>query len=149
MIQCDAIVVAVAPDHLWVELPQRATACGSCKSADGCQTGMLGLMPGPRRYRLNGSPGAQVGDRVSLQLAHGALWRASLLSYVLPLLLAIGGALLGQVTGGDSAAMIGTLTGLGLGFALLRGNELRARRMPGLFSLQPQLKEIRLIQEKS
>lgn len=149
MIQYDAIVVAVAPDHLWVELPQRATACGSCKSAGGCQTGILGLISGPRRYRLHGLPGARVGDRVSLQLASGALWRASLLSYVLPLLLAIGGALVGQVTAGDSAAMMGTLTGLGLGYALLRGNEMRVRRTPGLFFLQSQLKEIRLIQEKS
>ncbi|MBI5862525.1 MAG: SoxR reducing system RseC family protein [Rhodocyclales bacterium] len=149
MTECDAIVVAVTTDHLWVELPQRATACGSCKSADGCQVGILGLTAGPRRYRLERMCGAQVGDRVSLRIEQGALWHASLMSYLLPVLLAIGGAALGQALDGDGAAMIGMLAGLGLGFALLRSHELRVRRTSGLFSLQPQRKEIRFIQEKS
>lgn len=149
MTQCDAIVVAVTADQVWVEVPRRAPACGSCKSADGCQTGVPGLTAGPRRYRLDAVCKAQVGDHVSLRVAEGALLHASFMSYLLPVLLAIGGAAIGQSVAGDISAVAGMLTGLGLGFALLRRNELRTRRVQGLFSLQPQIKEICSIQEKS
>lgn len=149
MTQCDAIVVAVAADHIWVEVPQRTSACGSCKSADGCQTGLLGLTAGPRRYRLDTVCEVQVGDCVSLRVAEGALWQASWASYLLPVLLAIGGAAIGQSFAGDIAAVAGLLAGLGLGFALLRRNELRTRCAKGLFSLQPKIKEVHFIQEKS
>jgi positive regulator of sigma E activity len=149
MTQCDAIVVAVTADQVWVEVPQRVSACGSCKSADGCQAGVPGLMAGPRRYRLDAACEAQVGDYVSLRVAEGALWQASWASYLLPALLAIGGAAIGQSFAGDILAVAGTLAGLGFGFALLRLNELRARRAQGLFSLQPKIKEVRFIKEKS
>ena len=149
MTQCDAIVVAVTAGQIWVEVPQRAPARGSCKSADGCETGLLGVMAAPRRYRLDAVCGVQVGDRVSLHVAKGTLWHATWASYLLPALLAIGGAAIGQTVSGDISAVAGTLVGLGLGFALLRRNELRARCAQGLFSLQPQIKEVRFIQEKS
>lgn len=149
MSQCDAIVVMATASQVWVEVPERAPACGSCKSADGCQTGLLGLTAGPRRYRLDNVSGLRVGDRVSLLVAEGTLWHASLASYLLPALLAIGGAVIGQSFAGDISAIAGTLTGLGLGFALLRRNELHARHAHGLFSLQPQIKEVCFIQEKS
>lgn len=149
MTQCDAIVVAVSAGQVWVEVPQRAPACGSCKSADGCQAGVLGLTAGSRRYRLDAVCDVQIGDRVSLRVAEGAFLYASFMSYLLPVLLAIGGAAIGQSVAGDISAVAGMLTGLGLGFALLRRNELRARRVQGLFSLQPQVKEVCLIQKKS
>jgi positive regulator of sigma E activity len=144
MIRCEAVVVATAGGEVWVEVPERAPSCGSCKTADACQTGLLGLGSGPRRYRLENRIGARVGDHVQLTVADGMVWRASLLSYVLPLLLAIGGAAIGQFAAGDGGAVLGTLAGLGVGLLLLRRNELRARGDASLFSLQIETLKIRI-----
>ena len=111
MSQCEATVVAADGREVWVEVPERAPSCGNCKTADACQTGLLGLGTGPRRYRLENSIGARVGDHVALIVADGTVWRASLASYVVPLLLAIGAAAIGQFVAGDAAAVIGTLAG--------------------------------------
>lgn len=148
MSRCDAVVVDVSGSEVWVEVPARASACGNCKTADVCQGGLLGLSAGPRRYRLDNLIGARVGDRVSLTVADGTLWRAALASYLLPVLLAIGGAVIGQSVAGDVWAVMGTLIGIGGGLVLLRRNEFRARHDASLFSLQIQTKELRF-KEKS
>ena len=148
MSQCDAVVVEASGNEVLVEVPGRAPACGSCETQDACQTGLLGLSAGPRRYRVENSIGARVGDRVSLTVADGTLWSASLASYGLPVLLAIAGAAIGQSVAGDPGAATGTLAGLGCGLLLLRRKELRARHDASLFSLQVQTKEVRF-KEKS
>ncbi|NJD34954.1 MAG: SoxR reducing system RseC family protein [Betaproteobacteria bacterium] len=148
MSQCEAVVVAVEGREVWVEVPGRAPICGSCKTADACQTGLLGLGTGPRRYRLDNRIGARVGDHVQLTVADGTVWRASLLSYVLPLLLAIGGAVIGQFAAGDAGAMTGTLLGLGCGLMLLRRGEMRARSDTNLFSLQVETMKIRFKEQQ-
>lgn len=142
MSQCEARVVEVSGNHVWVEVPGRAPACGSCKSADDCQSGLLGLSAGARRYRVANLVGARVGDRVSLNVEDGTVWRASLASYVLPLLLGIGGAVLGQSVAGDVGGAVGLLAGLACGLVLLRLKELGARREHSPFSLQLQTKEV-------
>jgi sigma-E factor negative regulatory protein RseC len=144
MSRCEAVVVAVAGHEVWVEVPERAPTCGSCKTADACQKGLLGLSAGPRRYRLDNRIGARVGDHVQLTVADGTVWRAALMSYVLPLLLAIGGAAIGQFAAGDAGSVAGTLAGLGCGLVLLRCNEIRARSEASLFSLQFETLKIRL-----
>lgn len=144
MSQCEAVVVAVEGREVWVEVPGRAPICGSCKTAEACQTGLLGLGAGPRRYRLENRIGARVGDHVQLTVADGTVWRASLMSYVLPLLLAIGGAAIGQFAAADAGAVTGTLAGLGCGLVLLRRNEIRARGDSSLFSLQVETMKIRI-----
>ena len=62
---------------------------------------------------------------------------------MLPLLLAIGAAAIGQFAAGDSGAVIGTLAGIGCGLLLLRRSELRARGDASLFSLQIESLKIR------
>jgi positive regulator of sigma E activity len=143
MSRCEAVVVAAEGGEVWVEVPERAPTCGSCKTVDACQTGLLGLGTGPRRYRLENRIGARVGDHVQLTVADGTVWRASLVSYVLPLLLAIGGAAIGQYAAGDVGAVTGMLAGLGCGLVLLRRNEIRARGDTSLFSLQVETLKIR------
>lgn len=143
MSQCEAVVVAASGSEVWVEVPARAPICGSCKTVDACQSSLLGQGSGPRRYRLANGIGARVGDHVQLSVADGTVWRASLVSYVLPLLLAIGGAVIGQFAAGDVWAVLGMLAGLGCGLLLLRRNELRARGDASLFSLQVQTREVR------
>jgi positive regulator of sigma E activity len=148
MSQREAVVVAVADGEAWVEVAGRAPSCGNCSNTDACQDGLLGLSAGPRRYRVNNRIGARIGDRVSLEVAEGTLWRAALASYLLPLLLAIAGAAGGQAWAGDVGAMAGTLAGLGCGLVLLRRKEARVRNDGGLFSLQLQTMEVRF-KEKS
>jgi positive regulator of sigma E activity len=144
MTRCEAVVVDVAGGEVWVEVPERAPSCGSCKSADACQTGLLGLGTGPRRYRLENRIGARIGDRVQLTVADGTVWRASLVSYVLPVLLALGGAAIGQFAAGDAGAVLCLLAGLGCSLVLLRRDELRARGDAGRFSLQIETLTIRI-----
>jgi sigma-E factor negative regulatory protein RseC len=144
MSQCDAIVVEALGSDVWVEVPDRAPACGNCKNPEACGDGLFGSGTGPRRYRLANSIGARVGDRVQLTVADGTLWQSALASYVLPILLAIGGAVIGQALAGDAWAVAGTLGGLGCGLVFLRRKEIRARHEGSLFSLQVQTKQIRL-----
>lgn len=138
MSQCDAVVVAVSGKQVWVEVPKRASACSNCQTPEACQDSLLGLRTGPRRYLLDNLIGARVGDHVQLIVAEGTVWRASLASYVMPVLLAMVGATIGQLMAGDPAAALGTLVGLGCGFALLRIKELRARYARNPYSLQIQ-----------
>ena len=143
MSQCDAVVVEASGGQVWVEVPGRAPACGSCKNTEACQDSLLGISAGPRRYWLENLIGARVGDRVQLTVAEGTLWSASLASYVLPVLLAIGGAAIGQSVAGDSSAVAGSVIGLACGLVLLRLKEIRARRHGKLFSLHVQTTEVR------
>jgi sigma-E factor negative regulatory protein RseC len=143
MSQCEARVVAASGSEVWVEVAGRAPTCGNCKTVDACQTGLLGLTTGPRRYRLENRIGAQVGDQVQLTVAEGTVWRASLWSYGVPLLLAIAGAIIGQTLSGDAAALAGTLVGLVCGMVVLRRSEVRARGEGSLFSLQVQTRKMR------
>lgn len=148
MSQCDAIVVAVEAAQVWVEVP-RASACGRCQNSDKCHTGLLGWEAKPRRYRVDATCAVRVGDRVRLNVADGTLWQASWAAYLLPVLLLLGGATLGQRVAGDGGAVVGALLGLGAGLVLLRWREMRVRRMGTLFSLQPMLTEVHFFQEKS
>ena len=143
MSQCEAVVVELAGKEVWVEVPGRAPACGSCKTPETCQDSLLGMNMAPRRYRVGNSVDARVGDRVSLVIADGMLWRAALVSYVMPLGLAIGGAVIGHFIAGDMASVAGCLAGLAAGIALLRLDEVRARREENLFSLQVLTHEVR------
>lgn len=121
MTQCDAHVVAVTSNNeVWVEVRARLTACEHCPNPMGCQTGLLGQANRPRRYRMSNTLDLRVGDRVRLVVAEGTVFRAVLASYVIPLLLIISGAMIGQRLAGDEAAAGGALVGLALGFALLR-----------------------------
>jgi sigma-E factor negative regulatory protein RseC len=143
MSQCDALVVEASGSEVWVEVSGRAAACGNCENTAACQDGLLGSNTGPRRYRLENRIGARVGDRVQLTVADGTLWRASVASYLLPVLLAIAGAVIGQSMAGDAWAVMGTVIGLGCGLVLLRRNENSARRNGNLFSLHVPTKEVR------
>lgn len=147
MSQCDAVVVDVSGNDVWVELPARAASCGNCKSTDACSESLIGNA-GVRRYRLANRIGARIGDKVQLNIAEGMLWQASLASYLLPLMFAIGGAILGQAAGSDGRAAVGTLLGLGIGLLLLRRRELRARTDQTLISLQFPSREIRFEDHK-
>lgn len=142
MSRCDAVVVEASGREVWVEVPGRAPSCGSCTNTNACQDGFLDRSAGLRRYRLENSIGARVGDQVKLTVAEGVLLRAALLSYGLPVLLAIAGAAVGQTMAGDGGGVSGTLAGLFVGLVLLRRKEMLARRSGKLFSLDVQTRKV-------
>lgn len=126
MMQCEACVIAVTSDNeVLIEIPGRLTACDHCPNPMGCQTGLLGQTNPSRRYLMSNTLDLCVGDRVNLVVAQGAIFRAALASYGIPLLLIISGAVVGQWLADDGAATVGMLAGLAIGFVLLRYREQR------------------------
>lgn len=147
MMQCEACVVAVISDNkVWVEVSARPATCDHCANPARCSTGLLSQINQPRRYLVSNTLDLHVGDRVSLAIAEGTVFRAALASYGIPLLLIISGAVVGQWLSGDGAASVGMLIGLTLAFLLLRYHEQRFhgdhQLMQSPFSLQKLHQEI-------
>ncbi len=137
MIRSEGTVIELDPasKEVWVEIPQRAPACGSCSSSGACHSGLSGTGE-TRRYKMLNQIDAKVGDRVSFGVAEGTLLRASWLSYLLPAILAIVFAAVGQSVSGEPAAIAGTVGGLVIGFWGLRRAERRAQQSGGMLSLE-------------
>lgn len=134
--QSEARVVAVVSGNVWVEIPERPAACGSCSSSGGCHSNPLAGSKGPRRIKLENRIGARVGDTVHLSVADGRVFRASWLSYLLPAILAIAGAAVGQAIGNDAGAVVGTVFGLIVGFVNLRWASTRVGAGQPVLSLE-------------
>lgn len=118
MIEEDARVVAAEPGFAWVEV-RRRNACASCAISSGCGTSAISELFGARidRLRVVNGIGAEVGDRVVIGIAEGALTRASLLAYLLPLLALMLAALGARMAGaGEGLGALAGILGLGLGF---------------------------------
>ena len=127
---CPAIVTRIEGDIALVEAAAAGTGCGRCNEAGGCASGLLAQTLRPERmYRLPNHIGAAVGDRVVVSVAEGAVLRAALLAYLLPLSLLMAGAALGTVMMHDDVvALAGAAIGLAAGLTLLRWNQ---RRLSG------------------
>lgn len=115
-----AVVRAVDGGEAVVEVAQGG--CGRCHEKGGCGGQNLTQMfcTAPKTYRVANDIGAQVGERVVIAIGAGSIRRTANLAYGLPLLSAIGGALLGSALNGDLGAVGGTLGGLALSFAYIR-----------------------------
>lgn len=135
------MVAVTSHNDVWIEVPARLAACDHCPNPIGCQTGLLGQTNQPRRYRMRNTLNLREGDRVSLAVAKGTVFHAALASYVIPLLLTISGAIIGQQLASDAAAAAGALAGLAIGFALLRRREQSCQEESHSFSLQKLCKE--------
>lgn len=102
------------------------SGCSSCGHLGGCGVGKLA---GGRRETLIALPapnGLAVGESVMLELSEKQLTRAAVRGYLLPAVLLVSGAVLGEglgagATAADGFAVLGALVGLavGLGFARL------------------------------
>jgi sigma-E factor negative regulatory protein RseC len=124
MIEEQAIVVEAGEGYAWVET-QRRSSCSACATSEGCGAAVLAKAWGDRRMRVRAISNLplQPGDSVVVGLAEGALLSGSLLVYLLPLLLLLAGAILGQAVfagAGDEPVMLSGAAGLGLGFLIAR-----------------------------
>jgi sigma-E factor negative regulatory protein RseC len=113
MTENDAVVVRVEGEHAWVDFQAN---CSSCSST-GC-----GLGSGKSRatQRIRNDIGARVGDQVLLSVPEGAVLRAVLFCYLLPVVLALAGGASGLAVAGEGWAIVGALLGLAGGWASLR-----------------------------
>jgi sigma-E factor negative regulatory protein RseC len=125
MIEETARVVAVEGRLAWVETG-RAGACNACAQGAGCGILSLAGLFGRRRpsFRVANPIDARVGDEVIVGVEEAALVNGSLLVYLLPLLLLIGLAGVGDVVGkhmalqyAEGLSIVGGLGGMALGFA--------------------------------
>jgi len=120
MIEAEATVVAREASAVWVET-RRRSGCSQCASASQCAPSLLGslLGNGQVRLRLSNTLGVSPGERVVVGLPGGALVRAALLAYLLPLLsLVLGAGLASLWTEREAPLVLAALTGLGAGLLL-------------------------------
>lgn len=115
-------VIQSDKQFIWVEV-QRKSACGGCKSSEGCGTGSLSKLFAGRQtsiLKLPNASGLKVGDEVVLQLGKNDFLKQIFMAYGLPLLGFFIGALLGPwggalLTGGNLSeigAIVGSVFGL-------------------------------------
>ncbi len=105
-----------------------ASGCASCGHGAACGIGKLAGGRAETLLALPATPGLRAGDAVQVELREAQLTRAALLGYLLPVLLIVAGALLGQALGEklgaggtvDGIAALGAVAGLALGLLLTR-----------------------------
>lgn len=127
MLETRAIVVRLQGDEVFVEA-KSGGGCGHCDSEKGCGSGKLSQLfcSGSRQFKVKNEARAMVGDEVQITLADGVLLRSSILMYLIPLALLLGGGMLGTHWASDAAsrdgyAALGSFLGLLVGFSLARG----------------------------
>lgn len=142
MNETGGVVVRVEGERAWVRAEGAGNACGACARRDGCATAGAGsVLDGTlgRSGQLLCLPNtihARPGDAVVIRAADGMVLRAVGLAYALPLLLAIGGALLVlRLFASEAGALLGMLAGLLAGFAILRRRGLDSGRGEPILSI--------------
>lgn len=120
MIEARGIVVATEAQSALVTTDDNPV-CARCAAAGGCGAVKLtrALCLRPRHYRVRNPIGAVPGDHVVIGVEEGALWKSSLVVYLVPLLLLLGGAMMGSLgasdlAGRDTFAALGGLAGAAL-----------------------------------
>lgn len=121
MTESEAIVVSIEGEHAWLDIAAGG-GCGSCEKVAGCGSGDGA---GRRRQRVLNTVGARVGDTVILGVPDGAVLKATLWAYMIPLTLALIGVASGLTLGGEALGALGAVGGLAIGWFALRGTERR------------------------
>lgn len=131
-----AVVRALDGSEAIVEV--ESGGCGRCHEKGGCGGQHLTQMfcAGQKTYRADNPLGAEIGDRVTIAIAAGAVRRTANLAYGLPLLAIISGALTGSTIGGDGGAVLGAVIALGLALYYVR---YRSRHNTGNISERPHI----------
>lgn len=119
--EAEGRVVRLEGEAAVVEAEARA-GCGRCDEVQGCATGTLGKLfcRAPRHFRVRNEVGARPGERVVVAIGEGALWHSALAAYGMPLLLVLGGAVLGTILAPaegtrDLYAALGAALGVAVG----------------------------------
>ncbi len=128
-----AVIVALEGDSVWVQT-RRQSSCTSCSARHGCGQGLITqVLPGREhciRALVDSRLQSQLalGDTVSITVPDEVILRASMVVYMVPLLLLIVGAFSGTfVVPGDGGAISGGVIGLLLGVACVRWHAVAVR----------------------
>lgn len=117
MSESAAVVTGIHGDFAEVEVAALPSACGSCGDRGHCGKAQAG----PRRFAVTNTIGAHTGDHVVVSVADGAVLKAAVLSYLMPLAFVIGGAAVATAWIGEGMpAVAGAAAGLLVGLAILR-----------------------------
>lgn len=117
-----ALVLDVKEQRALIQT-QRRSACQSCQLENSCGQGLISKMSSERSMELwlDNVLDAQVGQTVTISIPDEGLLQASVLMFVIPLLLMVLGAGAAMLLmGSDLAAIIGGAAGLLLGFYIAR-----------------------------
>lgn len=98
MIEEQAIVVSSEAGIAEVEIVRRST-CGACSARSGCGVSLLDRVLGrrPQRLLLVDKLGVGAGEEVMIGIPEGALLKAAVAAYVVPLVGLLGGAMAGDL----------------------------------------------------
>lgn len=132
MIESQARVVSVGPDHVVVEA-ERRSACCHCSDSAGCGMSAVGELFGSRtlQLRVPGVPDVHPGDVVTIGMPEGQLLTVALSAYLQPLLVMLGAVLLATALGlGQALQALAGLAGLAGGL-WLAGRRAGARQACG------------------
>jgi len=124
MMEETAQVIKTEPGFAWVRAQRQAT-CGHCSVRQGCGTGVIGNLFSRRlsNIRALNRAGAEEGDYVIVGLQESSLLKSALISYLLPLVLMLVGAVVAesfQLTHSELGAIFGAVVGLLLAWFLVR-----------------------------
>lgn len=132
MLETQGVVIELSAAGAMVET-SRAASCGTCSSQKSCGTSNLSQLLGSKSssFLVANPIGARVGEQVVIGLEESALLQSSLISYLIPLVCLMAGALLlGQFAPTDAPkdlyAVLGAGVGLVLGFVALKWVSARA-----------------------
>jgi sigma-E factor negative regulatory protein RseC len=133
MLETRAKIVRLNGQYALVQANQ-ANGCELC-NGKGCGAGKLSQLfcSKPRQFQVDNPINADVGDEVVISVAEGAILRGIGLIYLLPLLLFVMGAMLGNVLvehpwQRDGYAATGAMFGLLVGFVLAKWISLHQAR---------------------
>ena len=133
MLETRAVIVQIEGQYAFVQASQ-ANGCEQC-NGKGCGAGKLSQLfcSKPRQFQVDNSINASVGDEVIVSVAEGSVLRGISVVYLLPLLLLVMGAMLGntwveQPGQRDGYAAVGAMLGLAAGFVIAKWISSRQNR---------------------
>ena len=118
MIEESGRIVEIDGDRVWVETI-RTTACDTCKAQKGCGHGLINKASPGNTFRLDvdrAGHEVNVGDVAVIGIPEDSLIKASLISYLMPILFLIIGAAVGKLWLGETTSVILGMAGLTAGF---------------------------------
>ncbi|MCG7960414.1 MAG: SoxR reducing system RseC family protein [Candidatus Thiodiazotropha taylori] len=121
MLEESARVIGVVDDKIWIETESRS-GCSQCASSN-CTTSVVAKLFGVQKNKLliDNDLQAKPGDQVVIGVPGRLIARASVLAYLLPLILMLGFTLVGSALGiNDAMQSLLALAGLSIGLLLVR-----------------------------
>lgn len=125
-------IVSIEPEGVWVETIQRSV-CGTCKAEKGCGQSLMAKWGAQASYiwvLLEGrnADEYQIGDEIQIGIPEDVVVKASMLAYVMPLLLMLLTTIAAHLLFNHEAlTALGALLGLVLGGFILRWHSQRSR----------------------